>query len=107
MTTAVSSAWQLIPRRLSLPGRWRNPVGIAGVVIVGFVVFVALFGHLIWSYDPNNTDATRLLSPSWAHPIGTDDLGRDTLARVIAGARISLAIGFAAVGIALVLGAAC
>lgn len=103
MTTAVSSAWQLFPRRLSLPGRWRNPVGIAGAVIIGSVVLVALFGHLIWTYDPNNTDAVRLLSPSWAHPFGTDDLGRDTLARVIHGAEVSLEL--AAVAIAISLGA--
>ncbi|HUY72308.1 MAG TPA: ABC transporter permease [Gaiellaceae bacterium] len=103
MTTAVSSAWQLLPRRLSLPRRWRNPVGIAGAVIIGAVLLVALFGHLVWTYDPNNTDAVRLLSPSWAHPFGTDDLGRDTLARVIHGAEVSLEL--AAVAVAISLGA--
>ena len=103
MTTAVSSAWQLLPRRLSLPRRWRNPVGIAGAVIIGSVLLVALFGHLVWTYDPNNTDAVRLLSPSWAHPFGTDDLGRDTLARVIHGAEVSLEL--AAVAVAISLGA--
>jgi len=103
VTTAVSSAWQLLPRRLSLPRRWRNPVGIAGAVIIGAVLLVALFGHLVWTYDPNNTDAVRLLSPSWAHPFGTDDLGRDTLARVIHGAEVSLEL--AAVAVAISLGA--
>jgi peptide/nickel transport system permease protein len=104
MTTAVSSTWQLFPRRLSLPSRWRNPVGIAGVVIVGLVVLVAVFGHLVWTYDPNNTNATRLLSPSWAHPFGTDDLGRDTLARVIHGAEVSLQLAATAVAISLGVG---
>jgi len=103
VTTAVSTTWQLFPRRLSLPRRWRNPVGIAGVVIVGSVVLVALFGHLVWTYDPNNTNATRLLSPSGAHPFGTDDLGRDTLARVIHGAEVSLQL--AAIAVAISLGA--
>ena len=101
MTTAVSSAWQLLPRRLSLPRRWRNPVGIAGAVIIGSVVLVAVFGHLVWTYDPNNTDAMRLLSPSWAHPFGTDDLGRDTLARVIHGAEVSLELAAIAISISL------
>ena len=104
MTTAVSSAWQLLPRRLSLPRRWRNPVGIAGAVIIGSVLLVALFGHLVWTYDPNNTDAVRLLSPSWAHPFGTDDLGRDTLARVIHGAEVSLELAAVAVAISLGVG---
>ena len=40
--------------------------------------------------DPNNPACDRLQGPSWAHPFGTDDLGRDTLARVIHGARVSL-----------------
>jgi len=101
MTTAVSSAWQLFPRRLTLSRRWRNPVGIAGAVIIGSVVLVAVFGHLVWTYDPNNTDAMRLLSPSWAHPFGTDDLGRDTLARVIHGAEVSLELAAIAISISL------
>jgi peptide/nickel transport system permease protein len=103
--TAVANTWRLIPgRRLALPARWRNPMGITGALIVGFVVLTALFGDLIWTIDPNNTDATRLLSPSWAHPMGTDDLGRDTLARIIHGAQVSLAVGAVAVGISLTLG---
>lgn len=100
--TAVTSTWRLLPRRrLVLPARWRNPVGIAGAVIVGFVVLTALFGHLIWTYDPDNTLADRLLGPSWAHPFGTDDLGRDTLARVIHGSEVSLQLAAIAVSISL------
>jgi peptide/nickel transport system permease protein len=100
--TAVTSTWRLFPRqRLALPARWRNPVGIAGAAIVGFVVLTALFGDLIWRADPNNTAGTRLLGPSWANPLGTDDLGRDTLARVIHGAQVSLQVGAVAVGISL------
>jgi peptide/nickel transport system permease protein len=103
--TAVTSTWRLIPhRRLALPARWRNPVGIAGAAIVGFVILTALFGHLIWTNDPNNTDAVRLLAPSWAHPMGTDDIGRDTLARVIHGAQVSLQVGAIAVAISLTAG---
>jgi len=100
--TAATASWKLLPRqRLSLPARWRNPVGIAGAVMVGLVVFTTLFGDLIWRIDPNNPAWTRLQGPSWAHPMGTDDLGRDTLARVIHGAQVSLQVGTIAVGISL------
>jgi len=103
--TAATASWKLLPRqRLSLPARWRNPVGIAGAVMVGFVVLTTLFGHLIWRIDPNNPAWTRLQAPSWAHPMGTDDLGRDTLARVIHGAQVSLYVGAIAVGISLCAG---
>jgi peptide/nickel transport system permease protein len=56
---------------------------------------------------PNRTEITnRLAAPSRAHPFGTDDLGRDVLARMIWGARISLSVGFVAVGIAVLIGIA-
>jgi peptide/nickel transport system permease protein len=105
MTTATE-AWKLVPRRrrLALPARWRNPVGIAGAVVVAFAILLAIFGPYLWTIDPNAPTYTGFLGPSWAHPMGTDNLGRDTFARIIAGARISLEIGFASVAIALVFG---
>jgi peptide/nickel transport system permease protein len=103
--STIAATWRTLPRRgLSIPSRWRNPVGIAGAIIVGLVVFTALFGPLIWPLDPNNPAWERLQPPSWAHPMGTDDLGRDTLARIIHGARVSLQVGATAVGISLGLG---
>jgi peptide/nickel transport system permease protein len=103
--TAEVAVWRVLPRRrLALPARWRNPVGIAGAIIVTFVVLTALFGRFIWTIDPNNPAWTRLQAPSWAHPFGTDDLGRDTLARVIHGAQVSLYVGAIAVGISLCAG---
>jgi peptide/nickel transport system permease protein len=103
--TAEAAAWRVLPRRrLALPARWRNPVGIAGAIIVTFVILTALFGRFIWTIDPNNPAWTRLQAPSWAHPFGTDDLGRDTLARVIHGAQVSLYVGAIAVGISLCAG---
>ena len=65
-----------------VPAKWRNPIGIAGAVIVAFVILTALVGNLIWTNAPNTSDADRLLGPSWAHPFGTDEIGRDTLARI-------------------------
>src|SRR5215218_3552945 len=105
MSTA-EGAWKAMParRRFALPARWRNPIGIAGAVIVGSVILTALFGRFIWTVDPNDPASTRLLGPSWAHPMGTDEIGRDTLARVIHGAQVSLQVGAVAISIALVVG---
>jgi peptide/nickel transport system permease protein len=91
-------------RRAVLTGLLRSPVGVIGVTIVLGTVFVALFGSLIWTIKPDAIAAPRLEDPSWAHPMGTDELGRDTLARVIAGARVSLQVGIVAVGVAALLG---
>ena len=103
--TATTASWRLVPRRrLSLSARWRNPVGIAGASMVAFVVLTAVFGPLIWTIDPNNPAYDRLQGPTWGHPMGTDDLGRDTLARVIHGAQVSLQVGLIAVGISLLAG---
>jgi len=103
--TAASVSWRaLTRRRWALPARWRNPIGIAGACMVGLVVLTALFGRFIWTTDPNNPAWMRLEAPSWAHPFGTDDLGRDTLARVLHGAQVSLYVGVIAVGISLCAG---
>ena len=100
----VTPAWEAVPRRRLIPSRWRNPIGIVGAGIVGFCILTALFGRFLWTIDPNAPDADRLLGPSRAHPFGTDDLGRDTLARVIHGAQVSLQVGLVAISIALVAG---
>jgi peptide/nickel transport system permease protein len=97
--------WVYVPtRRAGRFAKWKNPIGIAGAIIVGFNLFVALFGKYLWTIDPNELVATRLEDPSWAHPLGTDELGRDTLARIIHGAQVSLQVGLISVSIALVLG---
>jgi peptide/nickel transport system permease protein len=101
---AVGS-WAAMPRqRLGFLGRWRNPIGLIGLGIIAFNVFVALFGPYIWTVDPDAQDYERLLPPSWTNPMGTDELGRDELARIIHGAQVSLQVGATAVGIALVVG---
>ena len=97
--------WVYIPtRRAGRFAKWKNPIGIAGAIIVGFNVFVALFGRYIWTVDPDELVSTRLQDPSWAHPMGTDELGRDTLARILHGSQVSLQVGLISVSIALVLG---
>ncbi len=76
-----------------------------GLWILGIVVFCALFADLITPYPPNDQDYIAITEPpSAAHWLGTDDLGRDILARIIYGTRVSLMVGVIAVGIALMLG---
>ncbi len=80
-------------------------LAVSGMVLVGVVVFVSLFGPLIVSQDPQGMDLqNRLKGPSSAHLMGTDEFGRDLWARVATGARISLGVGLVVVIIASVLG---
>ncbi|HUP32236.1 MAG TPA: ABC transporter permease [Gaiellaceae bacterium] len=89
-----------------LLGRWGNPIGLVGAAIVGFMILVAVFGSFVWTVDPDAQNYERLLPPSWDNPMGTDELGRDLMARIIHGSRVSLQVGFIAVSIALVFGVA-
>lgn len=86
------------------PRRWRNPIGIAGAIIVLVTVLIAIFAPLIAPYDPSSQGSIRLLAPSRAHLMGTDELGRDTFSRIVYGARVSLQVGILAVTISLVIG---
>nr|HDM99791.1 ABC transporter permease [Deltaproteobacteria bacterium] len=82
-----------------------NPLAVAGLLIVGLLCIVALSAPWLAPYDPHAIDTWHILeSPSRAHLLGTDLLGRDCLSRLIYGARISLLVGIVAVGIATVIG---
>jgi peptide/nickel transport system permease protein len=101
--TDVSLDWgQTRRRRFARLGKWRNPIGIVGAAIVLFNILVALFGPYVWKLDPDEIAYLRFEDPSWAHPMGTDELGRDTLARIIHGAQVSLQVGLISVSIAFV-----
>jgi peptide/nickel transport system permease protein len=85
----------------------RNQLALAGGVVVVFVAVLALLAPVIAPMDPNRPDVKKILdSPSSRHPLGTDQLGRDVLSRMLYGARVSLAVGFVSVGIATVIGIA-
>jgi peptide/nickel transport system permease protein len=85
----------------------RNQLALAGGVVVVFVAVLALLAPVIAPMDPNRPDVKKILdSPSGRHPLGTDQLGRDVLSRMLYGARVSLAVGFVSVGIATVIGIA-
>jgi len=83
----------------------RNRGAVAGLVILSLFLSVALFAPIATKYAPeeNHLDQ-KLLEPTLAHLLGTDHLGRDILARLAFGARVSLMIGFAAVGVGLIIG---
>jgi peptide/nickel transport system permease protein len=76
-----------------------------GVGLLAFIVLGVLFGPLIHDVDPQYLNpAIKNQGPSFAHPFGTDNLGRDMLAQSLAGGRISLAVGVTAMLLALILG---
>lgn len=76
-----------------------------GLFIVALTVFAAVAGPVLSPYDPSSQElARRLEGPSLSHPLGLDELGRDILARLLAGARISLMVGIAVVGVSSLVG---
>ena len=81
----------------------RDPIGLLGIVLVALVVVTALFANWIEPYDPLKLAIrARLLGPSWAHWLGTDQLGRDNLSRVIKGSQFALTLGISATGLSMV-----
>jgi peptide/nickel transport system permease protein len=80
----------------------RDPLGALGTALVLLFVLSAVFAPWIAPYEPNALDVpARLEGPSLAHPLGTDNLGRDVLSRVLYGGRIALAVALTAVGLSL------
>jgi peptide/nickel transport system permease protein len=84
-----------------------NKAVCAGGIVFLLIVLVALIGPVLWTQDPNAQAVTeRLSAPSALHPLGTDDFGRDLLARIIVGARVSLGVGLSVAIITSILGLA-
>jgi len=83
----------------------KNRLAVIGGIIVLMLFTIAILAPFIVPHDPDAIDVKHVLEPpSLQHLFGTDDLGRDILSRVIYGSRISLAVGFVAVGIATIIG---
>jgi peptide/nickel transport system permease protein len=83
----------------------RKPLGAASACLLIVLLGTAIFADVLAPYDPIAAQPEiRLAPPSWAHPFGTDDIGRDVFSRVIYGSRISLWVGLLAVGIGTVVG---
>ena len=83
----------------------RSTTALIGVAIVALLIVVALFADVLAPRSPITSDQTRTFAPpSWDYPLGTDQLGRDMLSRVIHGTRISLLVGVSSVLLALFVG---
>jgi peptide/nickel transport system permease protein len=83
----------------------RHVLAVTGAIVLLVLVSGVLLGPYVWPVAINDIDFTaKLQGPSLAHPLGTDDLGQDLLARMMYGGRISLAVGFAAMMVALFVG---
>jgi peptide/nickel transport system permease protein len=85
----------------------RHRLATFGAVMLGIMILAVLVGPFFYRAPINEIDfKAKLKTPSWAHPMGTDDLGQDLLARMLYGGRISLAVGVAAMLIAITVGTA-
>ncbi|EFG64263.1 ABC transporter permease [Streptomyces sp. SPB074] len=95
------------PRPGRLRSGWnrlrRDRLALTGAVLAALFVLLALLSHVIAPYDPARPDFGQALAePSWAHWLGTDDLGRDQLSRVLVGVTASMQVGVLAVALAFV-----
>ena len=112
LTTALESGPALAgPKRRVTPGQdaWRrfrrHRLALVSLFILGAMVLAVTAGPLIWRVAIDDNDFAAMLQvPTMAHPLGTDDLGQDILARLLYGGRISLAVGLAAMLVSVVVG---
>ncbi|PWV37666.1 MAG: hypothetical protein DJ555_01215 [Desulfurococcaceae archaeon] len=82
-----------------------NRAAYVSLYVVGFLVFIAIFGPFLTPYNPYDFDLSRARQPpSFAHPFGTDELGRDILSRILEGARYTIGISIASVLLGVVIG---
>jgi peptide/nickel transport system permease protein len=112
-SAAPAAATSAVPRRVQRFSPWqeawrrfrKHKLAVASAVVLLLMVAAILVGPLVWRVPINEIDfASKLDGPSWAHPLGTDDLGQDVLARVLYGGRVSLAVGVAAMFVAIFVG---
>jgi len=96
-----TSLWQDVLRRLL-----RNKLAVVGMIIFAIFLTSALLAPWIAPYDPLKQELVkRRQPPSWEHPLGLDEVGRDILSRIIFGARTSLKVGVGSVSFAIIIGA--
>jgi peptide/nickel transport system permease protein len=94
--SALASIWRFIKRLFR-----EKPLGAAGAVICLIFLFCGIFADVLAPYGMNEIKlSARLKPPSWSHPFGTDNLGRDLLSRCLYGAQLSVIIGLAAASLA-------
>jgi len=91
---------RVIGRRFS-----RNKLSVLSAITILLLITASILAPFIAPYDPTSIDVHNVLSPpNQKHLLGTDELGRDLLSRIIWGSRVSLKVGFVAVGIAILIG---
>ena len=101
-TRATPAPAEMRTRLARRPASWPPPSALIGISILVMLAVLALLGPSLWRVDPQAQDLINRLAPPWgfggtsAHPLGTDSLGRDTLARLIAGSRVSLPVSVVA-----------
>ena len=112
--TVILPVETVVPKAGSAAARMAgNPSVVTGLILVGAVVAIALLAPLLAPHDPYAQDLMRRLVPPiwhdkgiWSNPLGTDNLGRDYLSRILYGARISLLIGLSVMVISGLIGTA-
>ncbi|MGH7384548.1 MAG: ABC transporter permease [Candidatus Rokuibacteriota bacterium] len=105
MAVPEATERRITPTRLMWMRFAANRGALGGAVVVALFVAVSILAPWIAPYDPLVQDYTAAFhGPSWSHWLGTDSFGRDMLSRILYGARISFVVGFASVGIAMVIG---
>ncbi len=86
----------------------RHKLAVAGAWVILGLYLMAIFAPWLAPYDPLALDLAHIREkPSWEHPFGRDEVGRDLLARIIYGSRIALTVGFVTAGISLAVGVMC
>jgi peptide/nickel transport system permease protein len=97
---ASTSPWAEAWRRFK-----RHKMAVVSLVVLLLMVATVFLGPFFWKLAINDIDFTaRLKTPTWKHPMGTDDLGQDIFARMLYGGRISIAVGLAAMMMAIFVG---
>lgn len=109
LASATVSATAPRPRIGPWQEAWRrfrkHRLAVISTGVLGALIVAVVIGPLVWTLPIDEIDfSAQLQGPSWAHPLGTDDLGQDLLARILYGGRISLAVGFAAMAVAIFVG---
>jgi len=109
VAAVVADAGTDVPRNLVWRRFRRHKIALIGALVLLAMILFAALGHVVYPVDPNAIDQANWtgypLAPGVAHhPLGTDENGRDLLARLIAGSQISLTVAFAAVLISVVIG---
>jgi peptide/nickel transport system permease protein len=99
-TKRAETPWRLFWKRFR-----KNKLALGGSIIIAMLFVVAVFAPVLVPYDPYSIDTKKILyPPSTNHLMGTDELGRDVLSRIIWGTKVSLLVGFVAVGISVAIG---